>query len=53
MVAYQLLTLLDQVSEISGRKFDLRVENSKNQKFIKEKSAAEFFSGPPKINRGT
>ena len=36
-----------------GREVDLRVEISKIVKIYKEKSTAEFFGGPPKINRGT
>jgi hypothetical protein len=28
-------------------------QNFKNPKIIKEKTAADFFGGPPKINRGT
>ena len=36
-----------------GREVDLRVEISKIVKIYKEKSTAEFFGGPPKINCGT
>jgi hypothetical protein len=34
-------------------KIQFTLQNFENQKFIKEKSAADFFGGPPKVNRGT
>ena len=46
---------IPQMLRLSLRQMKIRLmhRNFENPKFIKEKSAADFFGGPPKINRGS